>query len=69
MPEALLNGIALLGWNPPHRDNPAAISKNLKEFLSYEKMDLKDIESGFNIDKIGKSPVKVDLGKLEFLNS
>ena len=25
--EALLNGLALLGWNPPHREDPAYLSE------------------------------------------
>lgn len=32
-------------------------------------MGIRDLEMGFNIDKIGKSPVKVDLQKVEYLNS
>jgi glutamyl/glutaminyl-tRNA synthetase len=26
LPEALVNGIALLGWNPPHREDPNALA-------------------------------------------
>jgi glutamyl/glutaminyl-tRNA synthetase len=66
--EALLNGVALLGWNPPNRENPAVLSKGVSEFMKSEVMDMKDMAGYFNIDKIGKSPVKVDNQKLEFLN-
>mmetsp|Transcript_27483 Transcript_27483/g.19859 ORF Transcript_27483/g.19859 Transcript_27483/m.19859 type:complete len:148 (+) Transcript_27483:783-1226(+) len=34
LPEALLNGIALLGWNPPHREDPAMLQMNLNQFMN-----------------------------------
>jgi hypothetical protein len=45
LPEAVLNGIALLGWNPPHREDPSVISAPLNAFMKYEVLTLKDIES------------------------
>jgi len=29
LPEALLNGLALLGWNPPQKEDPDILSQDL----------------------------------------
>ena len=44
MPEALINGLALLGWNPPHREDSSVIGGSLSNFLKNEVMSLKEIE-------------------------
>ena len=67
-PEALLNGLGLLGWNPPHREDADVLSEGVGQLLKHEVMTLKDMEQLFNIRKVGKSGVKFDHGKLEFLN-
>jgi len=69
LPEALLNGIALLGWNPPHREDPTVLAESTGVFLKHEVMRLVDMVAQFNIDKISKSGAKFDIEKLQFFNS
>lgn len=69
LPEALLNGIALLGWNPPHREDPTVLAESTGVFLKHEVMRLDDMVAQFNIDKISKSGAKFDIEKLQFFNS
>ena len=69
MPEALLNGLALLGWNPPHREDANVLSEGASQFLKHEVLTMQDMSQLFNIHKIGKSGVKFEEKKLEFLNS
>jgi len=59
----------LLGWNPPHREDPGVIQAPSSVFLKHEVLDMKDLLGLFNIDKIGKSSVKFSMDKLEYLNS
>ena len=47
MPEALVNGLALLGWNPPHREDPNALSEDLGQFLKHEVLTMSDMEKLF----------------------
>lgn len=68
LPEALLNGLGLLGWNPPHREDPNVLHQGPNAVLKHEVMTLEDMEKLFNIEKVGKSGVKFDLQKLEYLN-
>lgn len=68
MPQSLLNGLALLGWNPPHREDPNVLSENIGTFLKHEVLTLKEMEQIFQIEKVGKSGVKFEEKKLEFLN-
>jgi glutamyl/glutaminyl-tRNA synthetase len=44
LPEALVNGLALLGWNPPHREDPNVLSEDLNTFLKHEVLTMKDME-------------------------
>lgn len=60
LPEALLNGIALLGWNPPHREDAHALAKSATDFLKHEVLTMKDMLDLFNLDKITKSGAKFD---------
>lgn len=69
LPEALLNGIALLGWNPPHREDPTVLAESTGVFLKHEVLKMEDMISQFNIDKISKSGAKFDIEKLQFFNS
>lgn len=69
LPEALVNGLALLGWNPPHREDPNVLSQDATAFLKHEVMDMDDMKNLFQIEKVGKSGVKFDIKKLEFLNA
>lgn len=68
IPQSLINGLALLGWNPPHREDPNALSGDLNSFLKHEVLTLKEMEAMFQIEKVGKSGVKFEEKKLEFLN-
>jgi hypothetical protein len=43
LPETLLNGVALLGWNPPHREDPSVVSSSINTFMKNEVLDIKDI--------------------------
>ena len=43
MPEALLNAVALLGWNPPHREDPTALSESVGAFMRHEVLTLQDM--------------------------
>ena len=53
LPEALLNFLALLGWNPG----------NQQEIFSKE-----DLIRAFTVEKIGKSGIKFDIRKAEWFN-
>lgn len=41
--EALINGVSILGWNPPHREDPGIISSSINQFMKHEVLTLKDI--------------------------
>lgn len=69
LPEAVLNGIALLGWNPPHREDSSVLSETTGVFMRHEVLSLKDMVQQFNLDKVSKSGAKFAIEKLEFLNS
>ena len=69
LPEALLNGIALLGWNPPHRDDPSLLAESTGVFFRHEVLSLTDMIQQFNLDKVGKSGAKFAIEKLEYLNA
>ena len=47
IPQSLINGLALLGWNPPHREDPNALSGDLNSFLKHEVLTLKEMEAMF----------------------
>ena len=68
LPEALLNGIALLGWNPPHREDPNVLSETTGVFMRHEVLTIDDMLDTFNINKISKSGAKFSMEKLEFFN-
>ena len=53
-PEALVNWLALLGWNPG---------------TEQEVMSLGEMAEAFSLDRIGASGVQVDLAKLEWFNA
>ena len=55
LPEAVLNGIALLGWNPPHREDPNVLAENLGVFMKHEVLTIEDMLNQFNLDKVSKS--------------
>ena len=40
LPEAVINGIALLGWNPPHREDPSLLQENTGVFMRHEVLSL-----------------------------
>ena len=68
LPEAVLNGIALLGWNPPHREDPNVLSETTGVFMRHEVLTMEDMLDTFNINKISKSGAKFSIEKLEFFN-
>jgi glutamyl/glutaminyl-tRNA synthetase len=68
LPEALLNSVALLGWNPPHREDVNVISQSTGVFMRSEVLTLDDMINQFNIDKISKSGAQFDFDRLEFFN-
>ena len=43
VPEALINGAALLGWNPPHREDASVISGSVSVFMKSEVLGMKDL--------------------------
>ena len=45
--EALVNGLALLGWNPPHREDPNALSEDVGQFLKHEVMKMEEMKKIF----------------------
>lgn len=56
LPEALINGLALLGWSPPSHSEINVVGSNLKVFEESEVLTMEDLESFFDIFKIGKAP-------------
>lgn len=56
-PEAILNNVALLGWNPPHREDPTIVSSAMKVFMKHEMLTKKDLVGLFNLDKVQKQGV------------
>ena len=65
----MINGIALLGWNPPHREDPTTLAQTASVFHRHEVLSLTDMIEQFNLDKVTKSGAKFQIEKLEFLNS
>lgn len=47
LPEALVNGLALLGWNPPHREDPNVLSQDVQAFLKHEVMHMDEMKKLF----------------------
>lgn len=45
LPETIMNGLALLGWNPPHREDPGIISSPVNVFMKHEVLIDKDLLS------------------------
>lgn len=62
--EALMNSIALLGWNPPQPDE-----SNDANSFNHEVLSLQDMVQDFNLEKVSKSGAKFDIDKLSFFNS
>ena len=59
LPEALVNFLALLGWNPAVRDDEG----NERELFTLEEM-----ESLFTLDRVGKTAARFDRDKLRWMN-
>lgn len=53
-PEAVVNFLALLGWNPG---------------TEQEVFTLAELEKGFSLDRVGSAPAKFDLEKLNWYNA
>jgi glutamyl/glutaminyl-tRNA synthetase len=60
----LLNGIALLGWNPPQVEDEETGS-----FKGSEVFSMSEMIDAFSMDKISKSGAKFSIEKLEYFNS
>jgi glutamyl/glutaminyl-tRNA synthetase len=43
LPEAMINCAVLLGWNPPHREDPSVISGPMSVFMKHEVLNMKDL--------------------------
>lgn len=69
LPEAVVNGLALLGWTPPSHDDTNIVAGTLRGFLESEVLTMEDLEAYFDILKIGKSPCKFDIEKFKYFNS
>jgi len=64
----MINALALLGWNPPHQEDPHVVNKQIGAIAKHDVMDMRDLVETFDIYKIGKAPVKYDSAKLGYLN-
>jgi hypothetical protein len=64
----LINSLALLGWNPPHREDPNVLSQSAGQYLKHEVLTMDEMSTIFNIEKVGKSGVKFEERKMEFFN-
>ena len=53
-PQAVINFLAFLGWNPGSED---------------EVFDLKELEQAFSLERVGSAPAKFDLDKLKWFNA
>ncbi len=53
-PQAVVNFLALLGWNPGTED---------------EVFDLEELVSAFSLERVGSAPAKFDLDKLNWFNA
>jgi nondiscriminating glutamyl-tRNA synthetase len=40
LPSALLNSIALLGWNPPHREDATVLAESTGVFMRHEVLQM-----------------------------
>jgi glutamyl/glutaminyl-tRNA synthetase len=65
LPEAMINGLALLGWNPPQRLDQE-VTKD--RFSKHEVLTMGDLYKMFDLEKVGNSGVKFSMDKLEYLN-
>ena len=43
LPEAVINGIALLGWNPPHREDVSMLQETTGVFMRHEVLSLENM--------------------------
>ena len=59
LPEALVNFLALLGWNPGVRD---------EEGKEREIFSLREMEQLFSLDRVGKTAARFDRDKLRWMN-
>ena len=59
LPEALVNFLALLGWNPGVRD---------EEGKEREIFSLEEMEQLFSLDRVGKTAARFDRDKLRWMN-
>lgn len=60
VPEAIINFIALLGWNP---------GMKLPDGKDLEKFDSAFMAEHFAVDRVGKTPAKFDRAKLQSFNA
>ena len=55
LPEAIINGVALLGWNPPHREDPGVVSAPVNVFMKHEVLTPKDIGATVSIQMMSQT--------------
>ena len=48
LPEAMINGLALLGWNPPHKGE---VEEKVGVFSKHEVLTMHDIMQGVSVNK------------------
>lgn len=68
LPESLINGAALLGWNPPHREDASVISGSVSVFMKNEVLGMKDLNDLFSLDKVQKKGALYSFDTLAFFN-
>ena len=68
LPEAIVNGVSLLGWTPPSHDDPRNVEKMGRDFARTETMTMEDLQTFFQIQKVSKAPAKFDEVKFRFFN-
>ena len=69
LPESIINGLALLGWSPQGNEDSTGESQSLESSLESKTLSIKELESLFNLIKIGKSPCKFEETNFKHLNS
>ena len=66
LPEAMINGLALLGWNPPHYGDTNALLGSVEEFMDRDIMLLDDLD--FDLKHVGRAPCRFSEDKFKYFN-
>jgi glutamyl-tRNA synthetase len=70
LPEAIINYLAFLGWNPGTEKEIYLDKSDFENFNQTERLTklIKNISLEFSIDKLSKSPARFNLEKLNWFN-